>query len=857
MLKFAKYLKTAQKKRSPEEIKNIIDNYNEEKRRAGEKSDLSLLQRLLLGSTGLGMVRGNVHPVLSAIRGNADLWHGSAPENLMMADGKGILNEGLSLAHAGKNKRLNADLMKNSPMTIMEEFLNRQNKRLTPEDENYLEGIIGEISRGTKSAPDNFLDLDLLQKAYEESKSSPENIIANFKKHFGRDPLDEELRLLQEVGSVNYSGEKPYSPAARKRYSSRGISDGERILAPHDYIEQKYRNLGYPEGAFENLSTLARDEWTKKLSPSFIDHPLIATPRDSEAHRKIWRGLDEEMSKRYRAEVGKGAGPYRGALTSLKAKEDFKSLFDKVKEKAPLLAKRFGVDQKQLEDYIDSNAHKLGRRIYFATNPQSVAFWSGKQTEGDFLTEKMVSQLSDGNSDSPFDWKRLLRATKDALLNQATGGYYETYLANKKYGKPETTIHVKDLEALKNYFAGMSPEEQGKIKTLMQFSVPSGTLDSMADFPVVRRVVQSSPGVKEMMGTFLPQSDPSKDLSIHEAVSPNNLKTMDIIDSATGKLKTRIHVDSHNKAPFKFLGGAGNRWNNFKNMAAPLGILGTGGYMMYKALKPAVKSKQTIADKIPDVQEKKASVSPGTMAKLISAPLALSSVLAGGAYLSDKLTNKKNYVPIPEELSKKFTQAEKDQYDSDAAFEDLKSGIGSHLTNVAGTTAGTLATPLSYSPLTAWLGTGGAAMAGGIGGNIGLAEADADAIIPGVSYIPGAEKFIREHPYVSAAATGGVGMAALPATAYYTMKKYYPYSSSSFFNSIKDLHRSINSLEEFSEKNKSFLDKLKMRAKGLKMTTLIPIMTLLGAASKGLGMYGARKAKQKINENLSSEDEQR
>jgi hypothetical protein len=870
MLKFAKYLKPKSNgDRDPEEVKKIVDDYIQKKREAGEKPDLSLLQRFLLGSTGLGMIRGNMHPVTSALRGNADLWHGSAPENLLMPDEygnltKGILNEGLSLEHAGKNKRINANMMKNSPMHLMDEFLQRQGKKLNPQDEKYIEGLISEIT--SPPVPHNYLNLDLMHQAVQASRDNPREIVSNLKASLGRDPLPEELNTLVDAMRKHYPEDGAHG-LVRQGYitSTSNLDDLDKIKVVQDNLaKQKYRELGHPQGAWENLTRDARTKFSSGLVPDVLNHPLNSPLSYTDGY-DFKRAIDTHLKDFNKEHFWSNrSGTYFNDKTFLPyeaTEAQFKPLHEKIRARLPELAKRFNVDENALLSHFDNNAHRLGKRIYFATNPQSVAFWSGKQTEGDYLVQKQLDSLrrAHGNNIPPEMLGKLeaeqgpgiVAKLKDALLNQGTGGYYESYLAHKQYGKPEQTITVKNLDDLKSYISKIAPEQLANMKTMMQFSTPTRTLDSMTDFPIIRRLVQSSPGLKEMMGSFLPQADPSKDLSVHENILPNNIKTMDILDKATGRLKTRIHVADHAKAPFQFLGGKGYRLNNLKNIAAPLGILGAGGYMMYKALKPRDKTKKTIADSIPDspeYNEKKAAVDPKTLALLAAVPTATALGLSGGAYLVDKLTHKKNYVPMPKELRQKFTQSENDQYDSDRALQDVKSGIGAHITNLGGTTAATLGSRIGSVPAVALGGAAGSTLAGNVGSAVSLAEADPDAVIPGISYIPGAEKMVRKHPYISGALAGGASLAAAPAATYYMAKKYYPYSTAQAFNSFKELSEMLKGINKFE--GEKLLDKLKMRAKGLPLTTIVPAMGLGVAGLTGLGLYGAAKAKQVFNKEL-------
>ena len=143
------------KQRTPEEMKAIIDAYTQKKKDLGEKADVPWFDRGFYGGTGLGMLRGNLEPVIAGIKGNADMWHGSPAHNVMPNDlGGGILNEGLNLRHAGKNQRLNSLLMSNSAQSMLEEYLGKKGRKLTPDDEQYLFDMIKKINHESGNTVD-------------------------------------------------------------------------------------------------------------------------------------------------------------------------------------------------------------------------------------------------------------------------------------------------------------------------------------------------------------------------------------------------------------------------------------------------------------------------------------------------------------------------------------------------------------------------------------------------------------------------------------------------------------------------------------------------------------------------------
>jgi hypothetical protein len=743
------------KQRTPEEMKAIIDAYVKKKKEVGEEQDKSLLERIIYGGTGAGILRGNLTPVIAGIKGNADMWHGSPAHNLMPNElGGGILNEGLDLRHAGKNQRLNSLLMSNSAQSMLEEYLGKQGRKLTPEDEEYLFNMIKKIN--------------------------------------------------QDAGHTAES-------AAMRAMS--GAVEGK----------------GMP--ASEIMSDAIRSAET--------------------AHMQ---------------EGGKFS--------------KFKSLADRVMDRVPELSKRFNVPEEELRQHFNKNIGRLGKRVYFGTSPESVSFWSGHGNEAGFAGGKLMGDMQRSHGAHPSDLESLKLQGKiigSSVANQLTGGYFNTVKEKLKYGRPDSVHTLSDLDALKAHLRVMG-DDLGKHNVMMQYSIPTGTLDSMADFPIARRIIQSSPALKDLMGNFMPQADPSKDMSITENVSPKKIKTVDLVDKATGKLKQRIHISNHEKTPFNFLGGKGNRLNTLKNIAAPAALSLVGANLLHKAIAPNKKTKvKNIADDIPDLETskdkkkglaKKAASDPKMLAALLGVPVAAGLGIAGGTYLSDKALNRKNYQMLPEELEKKFTSKEKEDYNNRAINEYTKGMIGANAATVAGTALGTFAdmSPLSYKAgLGGYLGS--QLLTPVLSSQIAQAEKAPETVVPFADKIPAVEKFVKEHPYITGGVAGGLTAGALPASVYHIAKKYYPYHTKEFMDmikgSIKDKGGISGMMEDLQdamphlkgEKGKSAWNHLKQSVKHLPHNLFIPGMGLAAAGATALILNAGMRAKHKVERHIEENKE--
>jgi len=207
-------------------------------RQDDEKNYKTPLMRIFQGGTGLGLIKGNAPYLKGNILGRADLWHGTPIDNMFpSAQGEGILNEGLLLEHAGKNKRLNSHLMTNSIIRDTETFLKSKKIKITPEIEEQLFYQTFEALRKSKqggSVSDHMLDAvdDLAKKI----KVNPKEL---------RDHLIKERKLL---GHRIYFGKNPESVAF---WANPGKTEA-------DYIVDMMRGKGFDRNTSDVLKSQAK-----------------------------------------------------------------------------------------------------------------------------------------------------------------------------------------------------------------------------------------------------------------------------------------------------------------------------------------------------------------------------------------------------------------------------------------------------------------------------------------------------------------------------------------------------------------------------------------------------------------------
>jgi hypothetical protein len=81
----------------------------------------------------------------------------------------------------------------------------------------------------------------------------------------------------------------------------------------------------------------------------------------------------------------------------------------------------------------------------------------------------------------------------------------------------------------------------------------------MTDFPGLSTALKINPGLKHTIADFLPNYEPSRDISVHQDVPATHFRQVDIIDKATGKF-TRYKIGGAGRpafGPLRYLKGLG------------------------------------------------------------------------------------------------------------------------------------------------------------------------------------------------------------------------------------------------------------------------------------------------------------
>ena len=461
--------------------------------------------------------------------------------------------------------------------------------------------------------------------------------------------------------------------------------------------------------------------------------------------------------------------------------ENHKNMSEAVLANSDTVAHTFNVNPQELRQHYEAKLPEMGKRLYFGNSPEGVAFW-GK--EGKTERHHMVDafKLLTGDKTAPSAMDQLKTNGKifgESLLEQGSGGYFGDLRAKFRYGSPQETINIKNLSELGPHI----PTAPGH-NVLFRSSVPTGTIDAYKDLPVARHMISSSPGLKSMVGRFLPQNDPAKDMSITEGVSPKNINQVHIVDDATGKIVKRINIQESEKAPLKFLGGSGNRLRNIRRMAIPGAISAIGAGMAYNAItgKDAIDQTKNFFSKTSAVQK-----------RMLAKTFAYPAGVVGAAGLAAMGVRRGMGIELPkgitQEQGEKMSGTDLMRFQAnELAYNNKMAPINAAISGIGGAGLGALALKKSR-PIGAMAGgLLGSSLGAGMGGGLArhAANLKADPKHSGILGLAArndtARDFIKEHPEEVALGTSAVSLGATAAAPYIMAKHYYPYHTKKYIS---------------------------------------------------------------------------
>ena len=239
--------------------------------------------------------------------------------------------------------------------------------------------------------------------------------------------------------------------------------------------------------------------------------------------------------------------------------DSVKAVLDAAKEELP----KSGVEPDKVDNVIDAikgQVVKSGKRIYGSTGAHTVADWATSGNEADIAISKLNPLTG---------YKIQLKG----LVNTLTGGFFpelnekiKSFKFNRKANKRKANLTRQELGGvLKSLNAGgsLSAEDikklglsaaeaeelktlvtEGRLGTSIATRVPVGEGAMLNDFPGLNVAMAVNPGIKHTLGEFLPNMDPSKDLSYAEDIPIEHFRTVDLVDNKTGTPLRRIVLDS-------------------------------------------------------------------------------------------------------------------------------------------------------------------------------------------------------------------------------------------------------------------------------------------------------------------------
>ena len=213
-------------------------------------------------------------------------------------------------------------------------------------------------------------------------------------------------------------------------------------------------------------------------------------------------------------------------------------------------------------DSIKDNVVKSGKRIYTSTGPATVSEWAGKETEPDMFVRKIFD-----------DPAGQLKLQGKGMLNMLTGGIYPelkqaynnfkfTRAANKVRSNVDRDQTAKLLSALNSgqeldpndlRSLGISADQYKELSTLASEGrlgasigtrLPVGEAAMLNDFPGLNAVMAINPGIKHTAGDILPNMDPSRDLSVASDIPLEHFRSLDFVDTETGKPIRRMMLNN-------------------------------------------------------------------------------------------------------------------------------------------------------------------------------------------------------------------------------------------------------------------------------------------------------------------------
>jgi len=500
-----------------------------------EQSDKSRLSefysRLLPFSVGAGLFAA-YWPVLKAVKGDAEYWHGTP-----IAVAHSIGQTGIDIRYAGTNQRLNSILANN---TVLEELGNQI--LALPDDspaKKKLKELLPKVGEG------KFIHLTKLRDEifhYHQQVRGDlfgalnDSIINELLEELNKNP---EVKVPEEWKSAKF-----WSDVRNIRKAKEALPEGSKAAQLADKLLRVAEEWKTP--------------YVRSMKKVLTEH--LGIP-EKDAEKLAW-----EM-------INKSKGHYIDDLVHV-ANTYFKHHTGKE------------LDTQKLEKAL----FERGKRIYLSQSAPSAFDWGryGNELAIFFqknLSEDELKQLKESKG----KLKALFKVLKEGF-NATTFGLPQMvedeiinpikYHRDAKKLSPQEISFSKDLEKVlreKGYLA--DPERYAAVFKTHIGKEHLKSLGTLKDFKGFEVLTGTAPLIRQFLAKVLPNYSPGRDISVGASIAPHQLKELHIVDLKTGKPVARF-VNKDFKPAEKSLK------EGLKVFGKHLPFVGLGGFMLYKAFAP-------------------------------------------------------------------------------------------------------------------------------------------------------------------------------------------------------------------------------------------------------------------------------
>jgi hypothetical protein len=616
---------------------DVLSKQEQKEKERIEQGRKSIPTRVAMMGAGLGMATGNIPLVAKALAPSPTVYHGTTLEsaekvlNVPVQVAPGEPSRGLLTRFAGKAGRLNEKLLANAFAEITEKH------KIDMSGDDVVEFVLGTNERMSMLAkaskdPERFADeaVEALKEIPAWSKGTWEEqsrLYDRLHELPWDSPESSEIRkklaLLRKLDSWNiYSAARNlpgWEERARAAILSRARGaryDASEIVesSAREFLSRKGVPKEKLDAAIGDLSGLLKERgkriyfgwhpstvavWGKKGSElELYGQKLIGEFAESPGAKTVFENLRsnlqgymppgfkvpetpkfhaaedfddlERLAKKWVSDVLDGAGKQAQANLASGVSAD------KALGRLPDL---MGIDPRDFTDALSGDS-QAAERIAKSAKSTGEGIYSGPL--GDIFKD-----FTDDTSRAVRSF--MARKGLKSALDVATFGIIpevRTLAAAARY-RPETTREMTPDEAgkhLKNLLASGQ-----KRQVVFGARVPGGSLRWMKDFPFLAPLMSVNPGLKHTVSEFLPNFDPSRDISIATDVPLEHLQSMDVINPETGKFE-RILLKGATKPSFKF-----GRFLKGLGVAAPFAAIGALGVDLLQA---GVRGKKTATESL-------------------------------------------------------------------------------------------------------------------------------------------------------------------------------------------------------------------------------------------------------------------